>query len=127
MQSHERVSGHSTSQNVNALNIDTIEFPLPPSSEQRRIVAKVEELLKHVNASRDHLAKASKILKAFRQSVLAAACSGRLTEDWRERHPTIETRPSDDPHASGQKEEAAVESTRTYDKFKATRQAPGEL
>jgi type I restriction enzyme S subunit len=58
--------------------------PLAPLAEQKRIVAKVEELLARVNAAREHLAKVPAILKRFRQSVLAAACSGRLTEEWRE-------------------------------------------
>jgi type I restriction enzyme S subunit len=60
-------------------------FPLllPPLPEQHRIVAKIEELLTQVNVARDRLAKVPKILKRFRQAVLAAACSGRLTEDWR--------------------------------------------
>jgi len=60
-----------------------VGVPLAPLAEQKRIVAKVEELLTQVNAARDRLAKVPKILKRFRQSVLAAACSGRLTEDWR--------------------------------------------
>src|SRR5207245_2267787 len=58
--------------------------PLPPLAEQRRIVAKVEALLARVNVARQRLAKVPAILKRFRQSVLAAACSGRLTADWRE-------------------------------------------
>jgi|LGOV01.1.fsa_nt_gb type I restriction enzyme S subunit len=57
--------------------------PLAPISEQKRIVAKVEQLLSSVNAARERLAKVPTILKRFRQSVLAAACSGRLTADWR--------------------------------------------
>ncbi|MGV8038569.1 MAG: restriction endonuclease subunit S [Thermoanaerobaculaceae bacterium] len=69
----------------------TVYFPevkafhvcLPPPAEQRRIVAKVEALLARVNAARARLARVPAILKRFRQSVLAAACSGRLTEDWR--------------------------------------------
>ncbi|MBP7799651.1 MAG: restriction endonuclease subunit S [Thermoanaerobaculaceae bacterium] len=69
----------------------TVYFPevkafhvcLPPPEEQRRIVAKVEALLARVNAARDRLAHVPGILKRFRQSVLAAACSGRLTEEWR--------------------------------------------
>jgi type I restriction enzyme S subunit len=60
------------------------EIPLPPLAEQRRIVAKVEEVLARVNAARERLAKVPAILKRFRQSVLAAACSGRLTAEWRE-------------------------------------------
>lgn len=58
--------------------------PIPPLNEQRRIVAKLEELLARVEASQQRLAKIPVILKRFRQSVLAAACSGRLTADWRE-------------------------------------------
>ncbi len=64
-------------------DIRSVDVPLAPLAEQRRIVAKIDELLNHVNASREHLSKVRKVLKAFRQSVLAAACSGRLTEDWR--------------------------------------------
>jgi type I restriction enzyme, S subunit len=57
---------------------------LPPLAEQQRIVAKVEALLTRVNAARQRLAKAPAILKRFRQSVLAAACSGCLTADYQE-------------------------------------------
>ena len=62
--------------------------PFAPLAEQKRIGAKVEQLLARVNAARERLAKVPEILKRFRQSVLAAACSGRLTADWRENHPT---------------------------------------
>jgi type I restriction enzyme S subunit len=60
-----------------------IELPIPPLAEQRRIVEKVEALLVQVNAARARLAKVPTILKRFRQSILSAACSGRLTDDWR--------------------------------------------
>ena len=63
---------------------------LPPLAEQKRIVAKVEELLARVNATKDRLSKVSMIMKRFRQSVLAAACSGRLTADWREKNLDVE-------------------------------------
>ena len=62
-----------------------LEVPLAPLAEQKRIVAKVEELLTRVNATKERLAKVSLILKRFRQAVLAAACSGRSP-------PTGETR-----------------------------------
>ncbi len=57
---------------------------VPPLDEQRRIVAKLEKLLGKVDACQQRLAKIPVLLKRFRQSVLAAACSGRLTADWRE-------------------------------------------
>ena len=72
---------------TNALNLKLIVPPLP---EQRRIVAKLEKLLHRVDACKERLEKIPTILKRFRQSVLAAACSGRLTEDWREENPDAE-------------------------------------
>src|SRR6185503_14292255 len=55
--------------------------------EQRRIVEQVEALLAQVTAARERLTKVPLILKRFRQAVLAAACSGKLTEAWREGSP----------------------------------------
>ena len=76
--------------NVNASKLKRMVIPLPPLAEQKRIVAKVEELLARVNTARERLDKVPKIMKRFRQAVLAAACSGKLTEDWREAHPDVE-------------------------------------
>lgn len=67
-----------------------LQIPLPPLNEQCRIVAKLEQLLAKVESCKQRLEKIPVILKRFRQSVLAAACSGRLTEDWREQNPDIE-------------------------------------
>lgn len=67
-----------------------ISFPLPPLNEQYRIVAKLEALLSQGNAAKEHLAKVPPLMKQFRQSVLAAACSGRLTEEWRKEYPEVE-------------------------------------
>lgn len=64
-----------------------LEVPIPPLNEQRRIVAKLEEVLTKVDTSQQRLAKIPVILKRFRQAVLSAACSGRLTADWREANP----------------------------------------
>jgi len=43
--------------------------------------------LSQVDACQNRLAKIPVLLKRFRQSVLAAACSGGLTADWRDAHP----------------------------------------
>jgi type I restriction enzyme S subunit len=76
--------------NCNATKLAALQIPIAPAAEQKRIVAKVEALLAEVNRVRARLEKVPKILKAFRQSVLAAACSGRLTEDWRNNNPNVE-------------------------------------
>ena len=59
-------------------------LPLPPLPEQKRIADKLDAVLARVDACRDRLNRIPAILKRFRQSVLAAATSGKLTEDWRE-------------------------------------------
>jgi type I restriction enzyme S subunit len=59
-------------------------IPLAPLNEQSRIAAKLELLLDKVDACQKRFAKIPILLKRFRQAVLAAACSGRLTADWRE-------------------------------------------
>ena len=61
------------------------DFPvlLPPVAEQERLVSKLDALLGRIDVCRERLDLVPGILKRFRQSVLAAATSGRLTEDWR--------------------------------------------
>lgn len=71
--------------------IGDFPIPLPPLPEQRRIVAKLELLLAKVSSSQQRLSRFPALLKRFRQSVLAAACSGRLTADWREENADVET------------------------------------
>ncbi len=82
-QINQEVKG-STRPRVNLNHLRDLKIPLPPLAEQRRIVAKLEEVLGKVDATRARLAKIPALLKRFRQSVLAAACSGRLTADWRD-------------------------------------------
>ena len=59
-------------------------FVLAPLAEQKRIAEKLEAVLGRVDACRARLDGVPALLKRFRQSVLAAATSGQLTEDWRE-------------------------------------------
>ena len=58
-------------------------FVLAPINEQKRIADKLDAVLARVDACRDRLDRIPAILKRFRQSVLAAATSGKLTEEWR--------------------------------------------
>jgi type I restriction enzyme S subunit len=71
----------STFTAISKTDLEQLTVPLPPLNEQRRIVAKLEKVLGKVNACQKRLAKIPVILKRFRQSVLAAACEGQLTQD----------------------------------------------
>ncbi len=55
-----------------------------PLAEQKRIVEKLDEVLAQVDTIKARLDGIPAILKRFRQSVLASAVSGKLTEEWRE-------------------------------------------
>ncbi len=59
---------------------------MPPLPEQTRIVEKLDEVLAQVDTIKVRLDGIPNILKRFRQSVLASAVSGRLTEEWRNRN-----------------------------------------
>ncbi|WP_418643478.1 restriction endonuclease subunit S [Stutzerimonas kunmingensis] len=59
------------------------EIVFPPRAEQTRIAAKLDELLAQVDTLKARIDGIPALLKRFRQSVLAAAVSGRLTEEWR--------------------------------------------
>ena len=59
-------------------------FALPPLREQHRIVEKLEELLGDLDAGVGELRAAQGKLKLYRQSLLKAAVTGKLTADWRE-------------------------------------------
>lgn len=61
---------------------DTTVF-LPPLAEQERIAEKLDELLAQVNTLSSRIDSIPQLLKRFRQSVLAAATCGDLTQEWR--------------------------------------------
>ena len=73
----------STMVNLNQGVLLGLNIPVPPLNEQTRIADKLDAVLARVDACRDRLDRIPGILKRFRQSVLAAATAGKLTEDWR--------------------------------------------
>ncbi len=85
------MTGSVGQKRVPAEFIENAEVPVPPLPEQKRIVEAIERLTARADAARDRLANVPAILKRFRQAVLAAACSGRLTEDWRGSHSNMES------------------------------------
>lgn len=84
------VSKGTAQPGANASILATLTIPLPPLNEQKRIVAKIEELRSHTQAARNAIAHIPKLLEQFRQSVLAAAFRGDLTAEWRSENPDVE-------------------------------------
>ena len=80
----EGSSGNQLSmRNISQDKLKALPLPLAPEAEQKRIADKLDTVLTRVDAVITRLARVAPLLKRFRQSVLAAATSGRLTEDWR--------------------------------------------
>mgnify|MGYP000022269511 CR=1 FL=1 len=79
----ERESSATTIAILNKGKFGEAPVPLAPIAEQKRIADKLDIVLTRVDAVNTRLARVSPLLKRFRQSVLAAATSGRLTEEWR--------------------------------------------
>jgi len=71
---------------ISGSKFSQLPIPIAPLVEQRRIVAKIEELFTKLDAGVVSLKAAKKQLKRYRQSVLKAAVEGELTREWREKH-----------------------------------------
>jgi type I restriction enzyme S subunit len=88
---YKKMTGEMTGTAIKRLVLRQIRsslIELSPLPEQKRIADKLDTVLARVDACRERLNRVPLILKRFRQSVLAAATSGKLTEDWRVDHAT---------------------------------------
>jgi len=72
--------------NLTLSRFKTIQVPLPPLPEQRRIVAKIEELFSELDEGIENLKQAQAQLAVYRQALLKHAFEGRLTAGWRAAH-----------------------------------------
>jgi len=66
-----------------------LQFPIAPLNEQKRIIAKLDQIMPLMAKVKQRLDKIPAIIKRFRQSVLTAAVTGKLTEKWRDKHPEV--------------------------------------
>ncbi|AXC74205.1 restriction endonuclease subunit S [Salmonella enterica] len=82
----ESQSAATTIAIVNKSKFSQAPFKFPPTSEQKIIAEKLDTLLAQVDSTKARLKQIPQILKRFRQAVLAAAASGRLTNKWRENY-----------------------------------------
>ncbi|MEE9492679.1 MAG: restriction endonuclease subunit S [Gammaproteobacteria bacterium] len=80
----ESIGSGTTVKGIRLEQVRDLDFPLAPPEQQKRIVAKIEELFSHINAGIEALKKTKQLLKQYRQSVLKAAVTGEITKEWRE-------------------------------------------
>jgi type I restriction enzyme S subunit len=79
--------GGTTRDSLNLRDLRKLKIPIAPESHRSAVLDVVERTIDRNTAARRHLEVARRMVGRLRSAVLAAACSGRLTEDWRETHP----------------------------------------
>jgi type I restriction enzyme S subunit len=80
------MSGAVGQRRVTTPYLSACKIPVPPTTEQHRIVAKIEELFSELDQGVASLKAAREQLKVYRQSLLKNAFEGKLTAAWRTAH-----------------------------------------
>ena len=83
----------TTVASIDSESLKIYPTPLPPSTEQQRIVSAIEQQFTRLDAAVAALRRAQAKLKRYRAAVLKAVVEGKLTEAWRAKHPTTEPAP----------------------------------
>lgn len=79
----ESMGTGTTFKEISGSSAKKLPFIISPLAEQKIIADKLDDLLVRVESIKIRLENIPEILKKFRQSVLSAAVSGKLTEEWR--------------------------------------------
>lgn len=76
-----------------------VEIPLPNLMEQKRIVSEISEKLENIQQLSEEVEKQKAYAKQLRANILQDAIEGKLTADWREKHPVKKGDPDYDAEA----------------------------
>lgn len=79
----KRSSG-TTVLGISLNDVKEISVPVPPLKDQKRIVAKIDELFSELDNGIAALKTTHEQLKVYRQAILKHAFEGKLTAQWRE-------------------------------------------
>lgn len=71
--------------------LEQVWVPIPPTAEQRRIVARIDQLFTEIADGETALTRARDDLDTWRRALLKAAVTGELTREWREHNKPNET------------------------------------
>lgn len=77
----------TTVASIETSRLHALSVPIAPTNEQRRIVAKIEELFSELDKGIESLKTAQAQLKVYRQALLKHAFEGKLTTQWRADNP----------------------------------------
>ncbi len=79
--------------NISLEDLKGLNMSLPPLAEQKEIAVRLDSLLAQVDTIKTRIDRIPAIIKKFRQSVLSAAVTGKLTEEWRKgkKYPKFKT------------------------------------
>lgn len=69
--------------NLAAKNLELFSFPLPPLSEQQRIVECIEELFAKLDEAKERLQEVADSFAVRKAAILHKAFTGELTKQWR--------------------------------------------
>ena len=69
--------------NLSAKNLELFSFPLPPLSEQQRIVERIEELFAKLDEAKERLQEVADSFAVRKAAILHKAFMGELTKQWR--------------------------------------------
>ncbi|NMG46023.1 hypothetical protein GPA22_20090 [Aromatoleum toluvorans] len=83
----ESMATGTTFKELSGSAFSKLPVPLPPTGEQHRIVAKIEELFSELDKGIESLKTAQAQLKVYRQALLKHAFEGKLTAQWRTDNP----------------------------------------
>lgn len=76
----------SAQDGFNKDDLSKIELKIPPLNEQKRIVEKLDKMIRIVDDVKSRLNKIPTALKRARQSILNQAITGELTKAWRKKN-----------------------------------------
>ncbi|ELA8077881.1 restriction endonuclease subunit S [Vibrio alginolyticus] len=89
------LSRSTTVPSIRKSDVEMISVPHPSKQEQKKIADRLDSIFAKLEMAQSRLDKVPQLLKRFRMSVLSAAVSGELTEEWREANPNLQTVLSD--------------------------------
>lgn len=68
---------------INQKQLSSLEIPLPPLSEQQRIVERIEELFAKLDEAKERLQEVAESFAVRKAALLHKAFTGELTKQWR--------------------------------------------